>query len=161
MLRPITSDDLDDVMNIVVAAGMFAPDDRWFIEQMIAEHLESGAKAGHGYLIDEEGGAAVGVVNWQAKLGPDGVWDLTMIAVLPELQGSGRGAAMMSHVESELAAAGQRLLLVETSSTAQYDGTRAFYQRCGYDEEARVRDYWTEGDDLVLFRKRLEAPAAE
>ena len=44
---------------------------------------------------------------------------------------------------------------METSSTPAYDGARGFYRRNGYDEEARVRDYWTAGDDLVLFRKAL------
>lgn len=48
-----------------------------------------------------------------------------------------------------------RFLLVDTSGTAQYDRTRAFYVRCGYRQEARVRDYWTAGDDLVIFRKAL------
>jgi hypothetical protein len=46
-------------------------------------------------------------------------------------------------------------LLVETSSLAQYDRTRAFYAGRGYEEEARIRDYWAVGDDLVVFRKAL------
>ena len=35
--------------------------------------------------------------------------------------------------------------------------TRAFYAKCCYEEEARIRDYWAEGDDLVVFRKALDA----
>jgi len=155
MLRSVSANDVQDVQRIVEAAGLFGPDDRWFIERMVHEHLETGLADGHGFLLDVDGEDAVGVVNWRPKHGGDAVWDLTMIAVLPGLQGHGRGAAMMRHVEEALAASGQRLLLVETSSTAQYDGTRAFYRRVGYDEEARVRDYWGDGDDLVLFRKRL------
>jgi hypothetical protein len=34
--------------------------------------------------------------------------------------------------------------------------TRAFYLKCGYDLEARIRDYYTEGDDKVTFRKALK-----
>ena len=78
-----------------------------------------------------------------------------MIAVRPASQGRGRGAAMLRHVEENLRTRDQRLLLVETSGLPQYDRTRAFYVRCGYEEEARVRDYWTAGDDMVLFRKAL------
>lgn len=63
----------------------------------------------------------------------------------------------MRHLEDDLRGRGQRLLLVETSGTAQYARTREFYGRCGYAQEARVRDYWTDGDDLVLFWKRLTA----
>lgn len=61
----------------------------------------------------------------------------------------------MQHVEGVLRRGGERLLLVETSATATFDGTRAFYRRLGYAEEARVRDYYAEGDDMVLFRKAL------
>ena len=61
----------------------------------------------------------------------------------------------MRHVEEDLRDRGQRLLLVRTSGTAQYDATRAFYRGLGYAEHTRVPDYWTDGDDLVLFSKRL------
>ena len=53
---------------------------------------------------------------------------------------------------------GQRLLLVEPSGTPQYEITHESYAKCGYEQEARVRDYWAEGDDLVVFRKALDAP---
>ncbi len=78
-----------------------------------------------------------------------------MIAVLPELQGGGRGGALLGHVEDDLRGRGQRLLVVDTSGTAQYDRTRDFSMRCGYTAEARVPDYWSDGDDLVIFVKRL------
>ncbi len=82
-----------------------------------------------------------------------------MIAVLPELQGGGRGGALLGHVEDDLRGRGQRLLVVDTSGTPQYDRTRDFYVRCGYAAEARVPDYWSDGDDLVIFVRRL-SPAS-
>lgn len=78
-----------------------------------------------------------------------------MIAVRPDRQGQGRGAALLRHVEDELRASSQRLLLVETSGLPTYERTRAFYGTCGYHQEARVRDYYQAGDDMVLFRKAL------
>jgi ribosomal protein S18 acetylase RimI-like enzyme len=78
-----------------------------------------------------------------------------MIAVRPDLQGGGRGAALMRHVEQDLREQGQRLVVVRTSGTPQYDRTRAFYRQLGYGEVACVPDYWTDGDDLVLFTLRL------
>lgn len=58
-------------------------------------------------------------------------------------------------MEDELRADGQRLLLVETSGLADFALTRQFYAKLGYEEEARVRDYFADGDDMVLFRKAL------
>ena len=87
----------------------------------------------------------------------DRVWDLTMIAVDPGRHGKGIGRSLMGRAEADLREDGVRLLLVDTSATAQYDRTRRFYRALGYDEEARIRDYWGDGDDLVVFRKDLRA----
>ena len=77
------------------------------------------------------------------------------LAVLPQLQGNGAGAALTRALEERLRQTGQRILLAETSGTDAFDGTRAFYTRLGYRAEARIRDYWGAGDDKVVFTKAL------
>jgi GNAT superfamily N-acetyltransferase len=76
---------------------------------------------------------------------------------LPVRQGQGRGAAAMLWRLEGTCGRGGRLLLVETSALPRYDRTRAFYARCGYEEEARIRDYLAAGDNLVAFRTALHA----
>lgn len=63
----------------------------------------------------------------------------------------------MRYVEDALRASGQRVLLVETSGLPAFALTRKFYVKCGYEKEAQVRDYYAPGDDMVLFRKVLNA----
>lgn len=36
-----------------------------------------------------------------------------------------------------------------------YAPTRQFYLRHGYDREAVLRGFYADGDDMVVFRKRL------
>ena len=160
MIRPATPEDSAAVVDIVVAAGMFSTEDAWFVEGMMADYFDGGQgygqSDGHACVIDDEDGP-LGVAYYEPKPAADRVWDLTMIAVRPARQGRGRGAAMLRHVEEDLRACGQRLLLVDTSGSPQYDRTREFYAKCGYEEEARIRDYWTTDDDLVVFRKALDA----
>lgn len=48
-----------------------------------------------------------------------------------------------------------RLLLVETSALPAFEGTRAFYRRLGYEEEARIRGFYAAGEDKVVYRKAL------
>ncbi|MFJ4707653.1 GNAT family N-acetyltransferase [Streptomyces anulatus] len=125
------------------------------VHRRAAEYFGGAAdEEGHRCLVDDVGGVQA-VAYYQPKPAADRVWDLTMIAVQPGRQGVGLGTALLRRIEDELIKEGQRLLLVDTSGTAQYDRTRAFYVRSGYDQEAHVRDYWTAGDDLVIFRKAL------
>jgi hypothetical protein len=56
-----------------------------------------------------------------------------------------------------LVARGARLLIIETSGLASFERTRAFYRALGYDEEARIREFFKAGDDKVVFRKALAA----
>ncbi|WP_239492575.1 N-acetyltransferase [Luteitalea sp. TBR-22] len=84
-----------------------------------------------------------------------GTCNLLLIAVHASQRRRGLGRALLDHVEATLAARGDRLLLVDTSSDAAFDGTREFYRRAGYEEEARIRDYYQDGDAKVTFRKRL------
>jgi len=103
----------------------------------------------------DDGRGLASVVLYRPEEAADRVFDLTMIAVRPDLQGEGRGSALMRHVEQNLREQDQRMLLIRTSGTARYDRTRAFYKGLGYSEHARVPDYWTDGDDLVLLTTRL------
>jgi len=48
-----------------------------------------------------------------------------------------------------------RILIVETSGLESFGATRAFYRKNGYDEEARIRDFYNPGEDKIVFRKVL------
>jgi ribosomal protein S18 acetylase RimI-like enzyme len=87
----------------------------------------------------------------------DRVWNLYMIAVHPDYQGQGRGTELPRYVEDTLQASGQWMLLIETSGLSNYDRTRALYIKRGYEQEARIHDFWTMGDDKIVFRKVLTA----
>ncbi len=85
----------------------------------------------------------------------DRTWDLYWIAVDPDGQGSGGGTQLLTEVERRLERLDARMLVVETSSRGEYEPTRAFYQKRGYAEAARMREFYAPGDDRVIFTKRL------
>lgn len=51
---------------------------------------------------------------------------------------------------------GGRVLLVETSGLASFERTRVFYRKCGYEEEARICDFYKADDDKIVYRKALD-----
>lgn len=85
----------------------------------------------------------------------DGTYNLLAIAVKKELQGFGIGQKMMAFIENLLVENENRLLIVETSSDDEYLLTRKFYEKLGYTKEATIRDFWKEGDNKIIYWKKL------
>lgn len=141
-------------MALAVSAGLFPADEAEFLEKMMANYFGGKHDDGHTCVIDEED-EPLGVAYYEPALATDRTWYLTMIGVRRDKQGQGRGMTLMHYVENALQANGQRVLLVETSGLPEFALARKFYAKCGYEEEARVRDYFAVGDDMVLFRKVL------
>ena len=84
-----------------------------------------------------------------------GTFNLYAIGVKADIQGKGIGRKMMHYLEEYLQQQGHRILIVETSGTDDFRLTRKFYEDLGYEKEATIRDFWNEGDDKVIFWKKL------
>lgn len=85
----------------------------------------------------------------------EGTFDLYWIASDPQARGQGVGASLVSGMEGDLRQRQGRLIRVETSATEAYGPTRGFYESMKYKEEARIKDFYKVGDDLILLTKRL------
>lgn len=102
-----------------------------------------------------DGDDLVGYACWGPTPDTIGTYDLYWIAVERARQGEGIGTQLLQAVEPTLSAAGGRLIVVETSSRADYAGTRGFYERNGYARTATIPGYYAPGDDLVIYVKDL------
>lgn len=91
----------------------------------------------------------------------DAVYEAYWIVVHPAAQKRKIGSALLKFMEETVVRAGGRRILIETSSTSKYEGTRAFYKRHGYREEARVKDFYVVGDDKIIFGKEVTSQPSE
>ena len=105
--------------------------------------------------FDEQSDRLLGYACFGATPATDGTYDLYWLAVDPAAQGRGIGSGLIRTVEEKLAGRGARLLVIETSSRPDYEGTRRFYARSGYTEAARVRDFYAPADDRIVLTTRL------
>jgi len=153
MIRPTTTDDMAALIALTDSIG-FEPNELEKLTGMLADYLDGNSNSDRFWLTDDDDGP-VGVAYCASEPMTQGTWNLLLIAVRPDCQGQGRGKALMRYVEETLTARGARLLLVETSGLASFDRTRAFYRKCGYEEEARIRDFYKAGDDKIVYRKTL------
>ncbi|MEM9074821.1 MAG: N-acetyltransferase, partial [Myxococcota bacterium] len=156
--RPLRSDDVSRVVAIAIQNGMFTASESGFLVEKMQSHLAADEPVGRWVVHGEQGGEEVrGVAFYEPKEATDRVWFLTMIAVHPEARGKGFGSQLLAATEEELRGEGQRLLLVETSSTDQFASSRSFYEKNGYQRVATVPGYFGDGDDMVLYWKDLRA----
>lgn len=155
MIRPITAEDASNVVALTVEAELFTAAESAIVEQMMTDYFAAKAADGHTCIVDDRDGRLIAVAYYEPLPATDRTWELTMIGVHRDEHRHGLGTALLKTVEADLADRGQRLLLIETSAQPAFDRARAFYRANGYDEEARVRDYYEAGDDMVLFRKDL------
>lgn len=160
-IRPATPDDVTTIKRIAVDAGLFAPDDVGFFDEMLAGSFD-GSMPDHHWVVAEVDADVDEIVVAAAYVAPepfaDRMWNLYFIAVDPARHGLGVGGTLLDHVERDLRERGgdeARVLIVETSSTEQYARTRDFYRAHGFDEEARIRQFYGPDDDKIVFWKSL------
>ncbi len=62
---------------------------------------------------------------------------------------------LMTFAEDEIKKARGRLAIIETSSQPEYEKTRRFHHRHGYEVVGRIPDFYAPGDDKLILQKRL------
>ena len=82
-------------------------------------------------------------------------YDLYWIAVDPGKYGTGVSRELMAHCVELVASRGGKKIIAETSSQSSYGRTHRFYAKHEFREEARIADYYSPGDDLIIYTKQL------
>lgn len=154
MIRAIAASDTDAVMALAETLSMFDADGLDQIRKTLDGYY-SGNTNDLWFVADDNG--LVGVLYCAPEPMTNGTWNILMLLVSPDRQGQGHGSTLMSYVEQILREQGERLLIVETSSLDDFERARAFYPKCGYKEEARIRDFYDTGNDKIIFSKVLSA----
>ena len=150
MIRSIEPSDLAAIKQLIDATQLFPSE---MMDEMTRAYFD-GNPENEIWLTagDTEGKAVLFCGNEKMT---EGTRNCFLIAVHPDHQGQGIGTELMQHLENRMRDANDRVLLVETSSLGEYDRTRAFYRKLGYEEEARIRDFYQAGEDKVVFRKAI------
>ncbi|WP_174825550.1 GNAT family N-acetyltransferase [Ruegeria sp. HKCCD9179] len=150
IIKATSTDDIAGLQAVLDGTELFPSE---MLAEMLAPYLRGETEAF--WLTCHRNGEAVGLCYTVPEDLADGAWNMLALAVRPDLQGKRLGAVLVRAAEQRLKDKGQRILIVDTSGTDGFALTRQFYAQNGYEEEARIRDFWAEGDDKVIFRKAL------
>ena len=148
--------DGPQIRDIAARAGVFSQEEVECVADLWEEYLSTGpVVGGYNFLVDRDGDRVFGFACYGPRDLASGVFDLYWIAVDSTTHRNGVGRKLLSAAEEAVRQADGRMLIAETSGTPHYEPTRKFYLGMGYVIEATLRDFYSEGDDLVIFVKRF------
>lgn len=155
-IRNIIEDDRQALQDVIHSNGIFTVEEKKIALELIDTCLnQSNQKDYEIDVIENSAGTTMGFVCYGPTPLTEGTLDIYWLTVHSSSHKQGFGKALLNWVEKTAIDRRTRLILIETSSNAKYASTRRFYERRGYNETARVRDFYRPGDDRIIYCKYL------
>ncbi|HEY9070957.1 MAG TPA: GNAT family N-acetyltransferase [Candidatus Ozemobacteraceae bacterium] len=155
VIRELRPGDRGAIEAMVRATGFFSEEEVVVALELVDVALGNQNQTDYYFAVAELEGRPVGYACHGLRPLTLGTWDLYWIVVDPRVQRSGAGTALLAWSEDDVRRRGARMLVAETSGKPLYEPTRSFYLGRGYTEDARIRDFYKPGDDLVMYIKRF------
>jgi RimJ/RimL family protein N-acetyltransferase len=150
-LRVMRPDDIDEVLRII----RLHDTDDYRAARQVFESASFDADedlSAHFVALDPEERRVVGVSGYYVDdLEAEGIYWLGWTYVNPYFQGQGHGLRLVRAIAHTVAQLGARKLYLSTSSHPSYEEARGFYERFGFMLEGRLYDYYTPGEDKLIY----------
>lgn len=147
----------DALVAIIGGTDNLSVEERGCAEELLDIYLDNPVQRDYNFIAAVD---ADGLPMGYACYGPTplagGTYDLYWIVVGASGRGKGQGSALVGRTEEIIRGEGARMLIANTSGRDDYAAARAFYAKAGFVEEARIRGFYRQGDDLVVFVKRYQ-----
>lgn len=155
LLVPLAPDHTEELIAMAAATGFFKDHEVQALREVLDDFHKENHEYDHQAALLTDKNQTLGFVYYAPAPMTEGTWQLWWIVVRNDLQGQGLGGLLLDKVENHARELGGRVMFIETSSQEKYESTRKFYLKYKYVLEARMRDFYAAGDDMVVFRKPL------
>jgi len=150
-IRKVIRADISALKKVLDSSELFPS---YLLDDMISDYLNN-EKSTDIWFTTIDQGKPISIGYCAPERMTEGTYNLYAIAVHKDQQGNGIGKKMMEYLENELREKDKRILIVETSGKPEFELTRKFYIKCNYLKQAVIPDFYEEGDDKVVFWKKL------
>jgi len=151
-IRKVKKADIPQLKRVLDSSDLFPS---YLLDDMISDYLNDESSTDFWFTTTEDGNP-ISIGYCAPERLTEGTYNLYAIAVNKSQQGNGIGKQMMEYIESHLRRSGNRILIVETSGKPEFELTREFYIKCQYIKQAVIPEFYEEGDDKIVFWKKLE-----
>ncbi len=155
MIRKLLAEDRQQLVDIINGTNNFTPEEKSVAVELIDEAIEKPNHEYYNLYVFENEGKILGYHCVGKRALTDGVFDLYWIVVGPNAQNLGVGKKLLEHSENFAKENNGRWILAETSSKDSYTATRNFYLRNNYSIVSQIKDFYSVGDNLIVFGKYL------
>ena len=155
MIRQTEPGESPALIELARGTGVFKPAEIVALGEVLDDYHAEQRGHGHRSISCEHEGRLAGFAYYAPAAMTDRAWYLWWIAVEKTVQARGIGSTLLHAVEADIRGEGGRVLLIETSSLPHYAPTRRFYLKHDYEPACVLPDFYADGDDLVVFRKRF------
>jgi GNAT superfamily N-acetyltransferase len=155
MIRATLESETEILKEMARGTLVFKPIEIDALGEVLDDYHALNRHHGHKAVTLEKDGTILGFAYYAPTPMTDRTWHLYWIFVDKLKHAKGIGSELLTYVEDDVKRSGGRLFLIETSSLPGYEPTRRFYVKHGYEQASVIRDFYTDGDDQVIFRKHF------
>ncbi len=148
--------DVQRIKEIVVSTGFFYDFEVDVAVELINDRLDYGEAIGYYFVFAEVDGVTAAYSCFGHVEMTKSCFDLYWIVTHNDFRGKGIGKKLLEETCRQAKKQGAGKIIAETSGRDHYAPTRAFYDSAGFTLEATIRDYYDEGDDMLIYTKRLD-----
>jgi ribosomal protein S18 acetylase RimI-like enzyme len=154
-IRPLLTRDREQIFALVRRQDNFNAQEQAVAMEVIDDALDP-AKNDYSVLVAAtETDAVAGFLCYGEIPLTDLRYDLYWIAVDPGTGRQGVGSRLLTAMETRLSKQGPARVYVDTSSTPGYERARYFYEKNGYAAVCMLKDFYRDGDDRIIYLKKL------
>ena len=153
MIRKLKQADVPIIEKFLGKVKAFSKNEVGIAMELVNISAKNPEQTDYNVFVYQDGKKILGYYCTGKRPLTDAVYDLYWIVTNPEHPQKGIGKSLLTHAEEFVLSKNARWLLAETSSKEAYAAARNFYLRNRYSIIAEINDFYSVGDNLMVFGK--------
>jgi len=147
--------DRTQLEKIIRSSGYFNEEETTIALELIDDSLKHQDKSDYKLLIIEDENQILGYSCYGRIPFTQSSYDLYWIVIDDKYRNLGIGSLLLTKTEENIKLLGGNQIYIETSGLPLYTSTVEFYLKNKYEIAARFKNFYSEGNDKIVFVKRI------
>jgi len=155
-IKQVVLNDRPKLIQLFESITIFTPDEQEVIKELLDTYLYNPNQKDYIFFVTQEDDQAFSSF---ICFGPTPMtketYDLYWVGTSPHHRRKGLAKKLIEFMMEYMRERGGSIMRIETSGQDSYNETVAFYNGLNFTEEARIKDFYKKGDDLIVYICRL------